>query len=146
MPRWRGLCGGIDTAAPLPPGAAEFDLEGSGNIQCLDVLRALSREPTSREALFAELLAARGGHPALDRELVSLQALLADVAALETRSRFVVERIALALQAALLLRAGNADVANAFCNSRLDGAHGYAFGTLRADVPFTALVERSLTA
>ncbi|HUR41190.1 MAG TPA: isovaleryl-CoA dehydrogenase [Verrucomicrobiae bacterium] len=118
--------------------------EGSGNIQCLDVLRALSREPATREALFAELLAARGGHPALDREIVSLQAQLTDIATLETRSRFVVERIALALQAALLLRAGNADVANAFCNSRLDGAHGYAFGTLRADVPFTTLVERSL--
>jgi len=117
--------------------------EGSGNIQCLDVLRALSREPATREALFGELLAARGAHPALDREIVSLQAQLADVADLERRSRSVVERMALALQAALLLRAGNADVATAFCESRLGGAHGYAFGTLGAGAPLTALMERA---
>jgi len=119
--------------------------EGSGNIQCLDVLRALSREPETREALFAELLAARGADVALDREITWLQAQLGDVADLEARSRTVVERMALALQASLLLRAGNDAVANAFCGSRLAGAHGYAFGTLRPDLPLKALVERSLS-
>jgi putative acyl-CoA dehydrogenase len=117
--------------------------EGSGNIQCLDVLRALAREPATREALFAELLAAKGAHAALDREVAGLQAQLADVADLERRSRSVVERMALALQAALLLRSGNEAVAAAFCESRLAGAHGYAFGTLGAGAPFTALVERA---
>jgi putative acyl-CoA dehydrogenase len=117
--------------------------EGSGNIQCLDVLRALSREPDTREALFAELLAARGAHAALDREVADLQARLADVAGLERGSRHVVERMALALQASLLLRAGNDAVAAAFCESRLAGAHGYAFGTLGAGAPLTALVERA---
>jgi putative acyl-CoA dehydrogenase len=117
--------------------------EGSGNIQCLDVLRALSREPATREALFGELLAARGAHAALDREVQALQAQLADVSDLERRSRFVVERMALALQAALLLRSGHDAVAAAFCESRLAGAHGYAFGTLGAGVPLTTLVERA---
>jgi putative acyl-CoA dehydrogenase len=117
--------------------------EGSGNIQCLDVLRALSREPATREALFAELLAARGAHPALDHEITALQAHLADVGDIETRSRFVVERMALALQAALLLRAGQGPVAAAFCESRLQGRHGYAFGTLAAGAPLAALIERA---
>ncbi|MGH8517190.1 MAG: isovaleryl-CoA dehydrogenase [Panacagrimonas sp.] len=117
--------------------------EGSGNIQCLDVLRALSRDPETREALFAELLAARGADAALDREIAWLQTQLGEVADLEARSRTVVERMALALQAALLLRAGNGGVANAFCSSRLAGAHGYAFGTLRPDLPLKLLVERA---
>ena len=51
--------------------------------------------------------------------------------------------MALALQASLLLRAGNAEVAAAFCESRLAGAHGYAFGTLGRGAPLTALVERA---
>jgi putative acyl-CoA dehydrogenase len=118
--------------------------EGSGNIQCLDVLRALSREPATAEALFGELLGARGAHPALDREVAALQAQLAGTADLEGRSRFVVERMALALQAALLLRAGNRDVAETSIASRLDGAHGYAFGTLPAGAPLKALIERAM--
>ena len=117
--------------------------EGSGNIQCLDVLRALAREPASREALFGELLAAKGAHRALDREIASLQAQLADVADIETRSRTLVERMALALQASLLLRSGNKEVAEAFCASRLAGAHGYAFGTLGAGAPLKSLIERA---
>jgi putative acyl-CoA dehydrogenase len=117
--------------------------EGSGNIQCLDVLRALSREPATREALFGELLAAKGMHAALDREIASLQQQLADVADVEKRSRTLVERMALALQASLLLRAGNTDVAGAFCQSRLAGAHGYAFGTLGAAENLNALIERA---
>jgi len=117
--------------------------EGSGNIQCLDVLRALSREPATREALFGELLAAKGAHAALDREIASLQAQIADISDIEQRSRSVVERMALALQAALLLRAGNAEVASAFCESRLAGAHGYAFGTLGAGAPLKSLIERA---
>jgi putative acyl-CoA dehydrogenase len=118
--------------------------EGSGNIQCLDVLRALSREPATREAFVAELALARGQDVALDREITVLQTLLAESGGLEARSRTLVERMALALQASLLLRSGNDAVASAFCGSRLGGVHGYAFGTLRPDAPFKALVERSL--
>jgi putative acyl-CoA dehydrogenase len=58
----------------------------------------------------------------------------------------VIERTALALQAAILLKAGNADVAASFCRSRLAGEHGLAFGTLPADTPMEALIERSFPA
>ena len=120
--------------------------EGSGNIQCLDVLRALSKEPETREALFAELLAARGLDSSLDAEIHWLNEAYAERDALELRSRMVVERTALALQASILLRAGNAEVAGTFCRSRLAGEHGLAFGTLPADAPMRALIERAAVA
>lgn len=117
--------------------------EGSGNIQCLDVLRALNKEPETREAVFGELLAARGAHAELDREIGWLTQAFDDVSTLEVRSRLVVERMALALQGSILLRAGNAQVADAFCNSRLGGQHGLNFGTLSAQAPMTALIRRA---
>ena len=120
--------------------------EGSGNIQCLDVLRALSKEPDTREALFAELMSARGLDARLDAETRWLAEAFADRATLEVRSRLVVERTALALQAAILLRAGNDDVSRAFCGSRLGGEHGLAFGTLSAGVAFGTLIARSAIA
>ena len=118
--------------------------EGSGNIQCLDVLRAVQREPETRDALFAELRAARGANPALDREADRLANALDARASLEARSRLVVERAALALQGAILVRAGNADVADSFCASRLGGAHGLAFGTLDPSAPMGALIDGAL--
>jgi len=120
--------------------------EGSGNIQCLDVLRALAREPAAREALFAELAAAKGGHPALDAEALRLKADLAATDDVETRSRRVVERMAVALQASLLVRAGNRHVADTFCASRLGGEHGSTFGTLPASAPMAELVARAFPA
>ncbi|WP_028008349.1 isovaleryl-CoA dehydrogenase [Solimonas flava] len=117
--------------------------EGSGNIQCLDVLRALAKEPESREALFAELLSARGEHADLDREIHWLGQAFDDRATLELRSRMVVERTALALQAAILLRAGLSDVAATWCSSRLGGEHGLNYGTLPAQAPFGSLIERA---
>ncbi len=117
--------------------------EGSGNIQCLDVLRALAREPATREALFNEISAAKGGHPALDAEVGKLIKDLADTDNLEARARWLVERLALTLQASLLVRAGNRQVADAFCESRLNGAHGLAFGTLPVHAPMAALIDRA---
>jgi putative acyl-CoA dehydrogenase len=117
--------------------------EGSGNIQCLDVLRALAREPDSRTALFDELAKAKGGHPAFDRALASLAGELANTDELERRSRHLTERLALTLQAALLIGAGNRAVADSFCESRLDSWHGLAFGTLAAGVPMSALMQRA---
>lgn len=117
--------------------------EGSGNIQCLDVLRALNKEPETREAVFGELLAARGAHPDLDREVGWLTQAFEDVTTLEARSRLVVEHMALALQASILLRAGNAQVADAFCLSRLGGQHGLNFGTLPAGAPMADLIQRA---
>jgi putative acyl-CoA dehydrogenase len=118
--------------------------EGSGNIQCLDVLRALAREPASGEAFFAELASVRGGHALLDAEMARLRKVVSDAPAdLEGRSRHLVERLALALQAATLIRSGNVAIADSFCESRLGAKHGLAFGTLPADAPIDALIERA---
>lgn len=114
--------------------------EGSGNIQCLDVLRALAREPEAVEALKAEIEGARGLHPALDAVAARLGDLLAG--ADESGSRRLVERLALALQASVLLRAGS-PVAGAFCRSRLGGEHGLALGTLPAGLDCAALITRA---
>jgi putative acyl-CoA dehydrogenase len=117
--------------------------EGSGNIQCLDVLRALAREPAARAALLAELDAGRGLHARLDGEIGRLHAELDGGSALEARARWLVERMAIALQASLLLRGGNAEVAAAFCESRLGEARGLCFGTLPAGAPLELLVARA---
>jgi len=71
--------------------------------------------------------------------------LLDDVATLEVRSRSVVERFTLALQAALLVRAGNPIVADAFVRSRLGGEHGQALGTLPVGTSFRALIDRAFS-
>lgn len=120
--------------------------EGSGNIQCLDVLRALSREPETREAYLTELSALRGAHPDYDRELNWLAHAFDDPATLELRARHVVERMTLALQASILLRGGDPAVAELFCRTRLAGQQGLAFGTLPADSPFETLLARALPA
>ncbi|MBS1148343.1 MAG: Acyl-CoA dehydrogenase [Myxococcaceae bacterium] len=120
--------------------------EGSGNIQCLDFLRAAAREPAAIAALVAEISAARGGNRILDEEADKLMNELADTQTLEVRSRMIVERLALCLQGSILVRAGNAVVSDAFCATRLGGQKGQAFGTLPATVPFQQLVDRAFPA
>jgi putative acyl-CoA dehydrogenase len=118
--------------------------EGSGNIQCLDVLRALGKQPETREALFAELDVVRGGNRALDAEVASLRKLVAEEDGdVEARSRRLVERMGMALQGACLVRGGNVAIADAFCESRIGRGHGVAFGTLHASAPMEVLIERA---
>lgn len=102
------------------------------------------QEPETREALFAELAAAGGRDRHYDAALARLPCLLEDAATLEYRSRAVVERTALLLQAAVLLRAGQEEIAAAFCRSRLAGEHGLAFGTLGPDAPVALLIGRAM--
>ncbi len=118
--------------------------EGAGNVQCLDVLRALRREPETREALFAVLGTARGRHPDFDNAVQRLAADFDDVENLELRSRHIVERAALALQAAVLLEGDHSEIAETFCRHRLGGEGGATFGSLRPDAPFAALIERAV--
>ncbi|HEX3359760.1 MAG TPA: DNA alkylation response protein, partial [Solirubrobacterales bacterium] len=66
-----------------------------------------------------------------------------DVATIETRARRVVERMALALQASLLVRYGDEAVADAFCASRLTGDWGRAFGTLPAGLDYQRIIVRA---
>ena len=118
--------------------------EGSGNIQCLDVLRALRKEPASRDAFLAELDAVRGGNRVLDAEAVAIQKLMADDGDLELKARRLVERMAIAFAASCLVRAGNVAIADAYCESRIGRAHGTAFGTLEPGSPLEAMIERVL--
>jgi len=119
--------------------------EGSGNVMCLDVLRALSRVPAVRDALMAELAAARGVQRGYDAYVDALAADLARTDADEAQARALTERIALAVQSALLLRGASAASADAFCASRLgDGGWGRTFGTLPAGVDAPALMGRAL--
>jgi len=116
--------------------------EGSGNVQCLDVLRAMSRNPQSVDAFFGEVDEARGADRRLDEFADSLRDELTDLEAIESRARRVVERMALALQGSVVVRFGDEAVADAFCASRLAGDWGRAFGTLPAGTDFERIVAR----
>ena len=117
--------------------------EGSGNVMCLDVLRAMARGSEAVEAFFAEVDLARGADRRLDAFTGRLRAELGDFAAIETRARRIVEHMALALQGSLLVRHGDPAVADAFLSSRLAGDHGLAFGTLPAGADFVRIIERA---
>jgi putative acyl-CoA dehydrogenase len=117
--------------------------EGSGNVMCLDVLRAIGRSPESLAIFFEEIALARGADRRLDAFVECLRVELADFDAVEIRARGLVERMALALQASLLVRHANAAVADAFSASRLGGEHGLAFGTLPRGVDFHRIIDRA---
>jgi putative acyl-CoA dehydrogenase len=118
--------------------------EGSGNVQCLDVLRAMGRTPQVTDAIFAEFARTRGANARLDRAVAELEGELADRDDAEVRARAVVEKIALVLQAALLVESAPAAVADAFCASRLEGGGPRNFGTLPRGVDCAAIVERAM--
>ncbi|WP_181139927.1 acyl-CoA dehydrogenase family protein [Streptomyces sp. Ru71] len=116
--------------------------EGSGNVNALDVLRALVREPATAEALFAELALARGADARLDAAVSRLRDDLRDASPVTARR--LVERMALALQASLLVRHAPAAVADAFCATRLGGDWGHAFGTLPATADLDGILGRGV--
>lgn len=115
--------------------------EGSGNVQCLDVLRALSKEPGVLDALFAELGDGHGD-ARLAAFIQRIKAGFADTDDIQYRARQLTEDVALALQAKLLLEAGNSTVSDAFIASRLAGG-GRVYGTLPRGVDVEALVARA---
>lgn len=116
--------------------------EGSGNVQCLDVLRALARTPQALDAFFAELDEAGGADRRYDRYVLGLRAEFDSPELLEHRARRIVERMALALQGSLVVRYAAAPVADAFCASRLAGDGGYQYGTLPPSIDSAAIVAR----
>jgi putative acyl-CoA dehydrogenase len=117
--------------------------EGSGNVQCLDVMRALSKEPAVIDAFINEVMLAKGMDSRFDIFAEGLKENFADLASLEYRSRSVVESMALALQASLLLRHGDQHVAEAFVGSRLTGGNCFNYGTLQQGVDCKAIMERA---
>jgi len=117
--------------------------EGSGNVQCLDVLRAMVKTPASLEAFFAEVEEGAVSEPRLAAYAKSLrEELPGEIETIEARARRIVERMALALQGSLLVRYGDEAVAEAFCASRLSGDWGQVFGTLPAGTDFTRIIDR----
>ncbi|KEF09005.1 MULTISPECIES: acyl-CoA dehydrogenase family protein [Streptomyces] len=120
--------------------------EGSGNVAALDVLRALAKEPASLEAYFAEVDAAAGADRRLDAAVAGVRktlGTLGDPDQAQRAARSLAERMALALQGALLVQHSHPAVADAFCASRLDREWGHAFGTLPATADLTAILERT---
>ncbi|MFF3389618.1 acyl-CoA dehydrogenase family protein [Streptomyces sp. NPDC002669] len=117
--------------------------EGSGNVQALDVLRALQREPMALNAFLQEVGRARGADHRLDRAIKDLLTELADLNGIEARARRLAERMALVLQGSLLVRWAPPEVADAFCASRLGGDWGAAFGTLPHSLDLAPVVERA---
>ena len=117
--------------------------EGSGNVICLDVLRAVAREPAALEAFLGELDAARGADERLDAAVARVRDELGDLVGIEARARRVVEGMALALQGSLLVRFGHPAIADAFCASRLAGDEGLALGTLPPGLDLGTIIERA---
>jgi putative acyl-CoA dehydrogenase len=116
--------------------------EGAGNVNCLDVLRVIDREPDAADAFFGELELAAGADRRLDAAVGRLHDELADTVDVESRARRIVERMALALQGALLVSHGDPSVADGFCASRLAEDRWRAYGTLPAGIDLDSIVER----
>ncbi|HEY2668021.1 MAG TPA: isovaleryl-CoA dehydrogenase [Actinomycetota bacterium] len=116
--------------------------EGSGNVNALDVLRALSREPETAESFLAEVELARGADRRLDAAVAGLRRTLGSSDSTPGEARRVAERMALVLQAALLTRHAPPAVSDAFCASRLGGEGGLAFGTLPDSAALEAIIAR----
>jgi len=117
--------------------------EGSGNVQCLDVLRALSKSPATLDVFFEEVELAKGASRALDLFSEKLKQEFISPDNFEYRARTIIDRLALALQASLLVRAGNSEVSDLFCASRLGEGVGYNYGTLPKQGDCAAIIERA---
>jgi putative acyl-CoA dehydrogenase len=117
--------------------------EGAGNIQALDVLRVLRREPHALNAYLQEVGKARGGDHRLDGAIKDLLTELADLDGVEVRARRLTERLALVLQGSLLVRFAPPEVADAFCASRLGADGGATFGTLPHTLDLASVVDRA---
>ncbi|WP_322068354.1 isovaleryl-CoA dehydrogenase [Paraburkholderia bannensis] len=127
--------------------------EGSGNVMCLDVLRALEREADAAQALFLSWRREAAGHPVLSAALDRLSALLNGAPGTrEASARRIAQQIVLIAQAMLLRGASSKtapEVADAFIATRLDEHDadcGRVFGTLPARFDHAALIERAFPA
>ena len=117
--------------------------EGSGNVQALDMLRALAKTPAVLDVWFAELAKTTGSDPRLDKAVTSLKREFADMDEAEYRARDIVDRLSLAMQASQLVAAGNSAVADAFIASRL-GEHGDRnYGTLPRGLDVDTILRRA---
>lgn len=118
--------------------------EGSGNVQCLDLLRVFQRHPEACAAYFDELEQAQGRHVLFDRALEGLKKDFAKQENMEYRARQLSGQMALCLQASCLLRFSAEWVADAFCQARLNSnQHGWVYGILPEGLPVAELIDRA---
>lgn len=117
--------------------------EGSGNVICLDVLRAMSREPDSVAAFVDEIEQARGANAALDRAIDAVKDAIAKPPA-ESAARHLVETMALALQGAVLARTAPSAILDGFCATRLADRPGFAYGAVNAKIDTSAILARAI--
>lgn len=117
--------------------------EGSGNVQCLDVLRAMQRSSEALDAYFAEVEKARGGHPILDQHIDDLKGDMRDTSDFEERARNIVDRLAVGLQASILVQHGSTAVSDAFCVSRIASRGVHQYGALPASADMDAIIARA---
>jgi putative acyl-CoA dehydrogenase len=115
--------------------------EGSGNVQCLDIARAIQRSPQTLEAYFAEVASVAGESAELDAHVTALKDDLKDLGDFEIRARDLCDRFAIGLEAAALIRAGS-PVAGAFCRSRIESRGAHQYGALTG-IDAKAIVERA---
>ncbi len=124
--------------------------EGSGNVICLDILRALAKDSSTLEALMHELRLVAGADPRIDNCVSELEGSLKQQAAgaaangggrAEGQARRLAERAALVLQASLMVRHSSSAAANAFIASRLGGQGGHVFGTLQSDADLPGILD-----
>ncbi|HMC79460.1 MAG TPA: acyl-CoA dehydrogenase family protein, partial [Acidimicrobiia bacterium] len=139
---------GYMESSPLPRAYREAPLmsvwEGSGNVQALDVLRALSHEPGVADALLGEIKQARGGNRLLDAAASAVADQLATGIPDEGQARAFVGLAARTLCGSLLVRFSPPAVADAFCASRLGPRFSGGYGDLPAGLDTAAIVERAL--
>jgi putative acyl-CoA dehydrogenase len=121
--------------------------EGSGNVMCLDVLRAVEREPEAAQALFDSWRAVAGEHPALSIALEALLAMLrGDAAGREELARRIAQQLVLVAQGVLLAQHAPGEIAAAFIETRLGGGRdtcGRVYGTLPGGLDFDAVIDRA---
>lgn len=116
--------------------------EGSGNVICLDVLRAMHKAPETIEVYFSEIEKGLGENKKLDKALDVLKKHLTNTTDIELRARRITEKMAVVWQATLLVQHAPIAVADAFCQSRLGDSWSGAYGTLPAESDFNAIIER----
>ena len=118
--------------------------EGSGNVQCLDVLRAISRAPQALDAYFAEIDSARSANRALNAHAAALKGDMRDLDDFEECVRDLCDRLALGLQASVMVRSAPAADADAFCASRLASHGARNWGALPKGLDLASIVKRAL--
>lgn len=117
--------------------------EGSGNVQCLDVLRSIQKEPESLEIVLSEIKQSSGIDKNFDAFLVNLEKELSDQTNLEFRARRIVGKLALALQSSILIKSLPNEISGNFCASRLSDDRGFVFGNLKNPFDFKKIFERT---